>query len=784
MTSDKHAPRRAPRIFPARCRAPRGFLALLLLIVALGSVAVPASAQIPVPAQTPPAAASPSPEEIARLRQTLEDPERRAALIGQLRALEQVETAAEPDEPEGIGTRLLTLLSERLDGLGREAALAGDVLVNAPQGLRWLERQAADPAQRAAWGWLAAGLALVVVVGQAARLVAIRTLRRPREMLAARPVHSVIAKVPLLLVRALFDLAPIVAFAAAGFGVLALFDPPPVVRVLGVTFLNASIFVQLVLLVVRALVAPGSPNLRLLPMGDESAMRLLRWCRTIAITTLYGMFLAEAARRLGLPAQSHGALVTLVGLAVAVMLAALVLQSREAVAGWLRGEIAAAQPLSEAVAEGPPGRRTAGAGRMLRAAGRRVADVWHAVAILYIIVLFGIWALEIRGGLLFVVRATAVTLVVAGVARLAGRLIVRASAALVERMNRRKGHAAWAAGRVRRYVEPTARLLQGMVALAAGMVVLEAWGLDVWGWLQTAIGLRIVASGLSLLLVGAIALAVWEVTNALIERHLATTDRNGRAIQRSARVRTLLPLLRSALLVVILTLVTLITLSELGLNIGPLLAGAGVVGLAVGFGAQTLVKDLITGLFILFEDTISVGDVVNVGGKGGLVEGMNIRTIRLRDFDGTVHTIPFSAVTSVSNMTKDFSYYVFDVAIPYHENADRVVSVLHGIGDELRKDPRFAPLILEPLEVLGVDSFQESAAVIKARIKTLPIQQWNVGRAFNGRMKARFIELGIDFPLPQRTLHIARGAAEALAGMGGEAGAANADRMRRAGAAE
>lgn len=129
------------------------------------------------------------------------------------------------------------------------------------------------------------------------------------------------------------------------------------------------------------------------------------------------------------------------------------------------------------------------------------------------------------------------------------------------------------------------------------------------------------ASGLSLLLVGAIALAVWEVTNGLIERHLATTDRNGRAIQRSARVRTLLPLLRSALLVVLLTLVTLITLSELGLNIGPLLAGAGVVGLAVGFGAQTLVKDVITGLFILFEDTISVGDVVNVGGKGGLVEG-------------------------------------------------------------------------------------------------------------------------------------------------------------------
>ncbi|CAO3435924.1 mechanosensitive ion channel domain-containing protein [Azospirillum argentinense] len=783
MTSDDRAPRLSAARFRA-FRALRGLLALLLLTAALGGLATPASAQIPTPTPPAQAEAAPNPEEIARLRQTLEDPERRAALLGQLRALEQAEAATAPAEPDGIGTRLLSLLSNRLDGLGQEAALAGDALLNAPQGLHWLERQVSDPAQRAAWGWLAAELVLVVVVGQGARLIAIRTLRRPRAMLAARPIHSTLAKVPLLLVRSLFDLAPIVAFAAAGFGVLALFDPPPVVRVLGVTFLNASIFVQIVLLVVRALLAPASPNLRLIPMSDGSALRLLRWCRTIAITTLYGMFLAEAARRLGLPAQSHSALVTLVGLVVAVMLAVLVLQSREAVAARLRGGIAAAQPLSDVVSPVPPGRRAAGAGRMLRAAGRRVADVWHAIAILYIIVLFGIWALEISGGLLFVVQATAVTLVVAGGARLIGRGITRAAAAILERMDRRRGHSAWAAGRLRRYVAPMARLLHAAVAVLGGLVVLSAWGLDVWGWLQTAIGLRIVASGLSLLLVGAIALAVWEVTNGLIERHLATTDRNGRAIQRSARVRTLLPLLRSALLVVLLTLVTLITLSELGLNIGPLLAGAGVVGLAVGFGAQTLVKDVITGLFILFEDTISVGDVVNVGGKGGLVEGMNIRTIRLRDFDGTVHTIPFSAVTSVSNMTKDFSYYVFDVAIPYHENADRVVSVLHGIGDELRKDPRFAPLILEPLEVLGVDSFQESAAVIKARIKTLPIQQWNVGREFNGRMKARFIELGIDFPLPQRTLHIARGAAEMLAGMGGEAGPANAGRMRHAGAAE
>lgn len=137
------------------------------------------------------------------------------------------------------------------------------------------------------------------------------------------------------------------------------------------------------------------------------------------------------------------------------------------------------------------------------------------------------------------------------------------------------------------------------------------------------------------------------------------------------------------------------------------------------------------------------------------MEGITIRTIRLRDFDGTVHTVPFSAVTSISNMTKDFSYYVFDVAVSYREDVDRVVSVLHEIGAGLRADPRFAPLILEPLEVLGIDAFQESTVVVKARIKTLPIQQWNVGREFNGRMKKRFGELGVAIPFPQRILHMA-----------------------------
>ncbi|MBY6263700.1 mechanosensitive ion channel [Azospirillum sp. 412522] len=714
----------------------------------------PAPSPLAAPLATTAPAPEPNPREIGRLIDSLENPDRREALLTQLRALQQAEQAAKPErEAEGLGTRLLTVLSARLDNLGEEVRTTGEVVLNAPQGMRWLQRQALDPARQATWAWLFAELALVLVAGHAVRLVTTRLLGRPRSILAARPFRSAIAKVPLLLVRALMDLAPIAAFAVAGFGVLVLIDPPETVRLLGIAFLNASLFVQVVLLVMRGLLSPRSTNLRLVPMSDAAARRLLVWSRAIAATTVYGLFAAGTARTLGLPEQSYDTLVKLVGLADAVMLAALVLQSRVAVASWLRGEISAAPPVPDREAGTAPAARTTRPGRLLRAAGRRLANVWHAVAILYIVALFGIWALDVEGGLWFVLRATAVSLVATAVARVVGRGIARGARALRRRLDRERS--TWGEQRIKRYVGPGTRLLHWTVAVLAGLVVLDAWGLDVRGSLETALGWRFVASGLAILLVGAIALAVWEVTNAVIERNLATTDRHGHAIQRSARIRTLLPLLRNALMVLLVAFVTLIALSELGLDIAPLLAGAGVVGLAVGFGAQTLVKDVITGLFILFEDTISVGDVVNVGGKGGLVEGITIRTIRLRDFDGTVHTVPFSAVTSISNMTKDFSYYVFDVTVAYREDVDRVVAVLHEIGAGLRADPRFAPLILEPLEVLGVDAFQDSAVLVKARIKTLPIQQWNVGREFNGRMKKRFGELGIAIPFPQRILHIA-----------------------------
>lgn len=250
-----------------------------------------------------------------------------------------------------------------------------------------------------------------------------------------------------------------------------------------------------------------------------------------------------------------------------------------------------------------------------------------------------------------------------------------------------------------------------------------------------------------------VSVILWELASSAIERYLNATDKDGHIVERSARAKTLLPLARNVLLVVMIVVVGMVVLSELGVNIAPLLAGAGVIGLAVGFGAQKLVQDVITGAFILFENTFSVGDVISVGGHAGVVEGMTVRSVRLRDLAGTVHTLPFSSVDKISNLTKDFSYYVNDLGVAYREDTDQVIEVCKEVVEELRADPEYGPDILEPLEVLGVDRFADSAVIVKTRIKTKPIKQWFVGREFNRRLKKRFDALGIEIPFPHQTVY-------------------------------
>jgi small conductance mechanosensitive channel len=221
----------------------------------------------------------------------------------------------------------------------------------------------------------------------------------------------------------------------------------------------------------------------------------------------------------------------------------------------------------------------------------------------------------------------------------------------------------------------------------------------------------------------------------------------------SKRAETLVRLLRQGALIMLWVVAGLIILREVGVEIAPILASAGIVGLAVGFGAQNLVRDVISGFFIILENQVRVGDVAIVNGTGGLVERVNFRTLVLRDLAGVVHIFPNGTITTLSNMTKEWSAYVFEIGIAYKEDTDRVVEIMKRVGAELRADQRFGTLMVDDIEVFGVDQFADSAVIIKGRLRTWPIKQWEVGREYRRRLKQAFDSEGVEIPFPHRSIY-------------------------------
>ena len=310
---------------------------------------------------------------------------------------------------------------------------------------------------------------------------------------------------------------------------------------------------------------------------------------------------------------------------------------------------------------------------------------------------------------------------------------------------------------------------QAIANLAAILIIADIWSINLLAWTTTPAGGQVLAGLLRLALLLVAAVGAFELVGLAIGRMMGQFAERADEPRRRAQIATLSPLLRGITQTAIVIVATLMALSELGVKIGPLLAGAGVVGVALGFGAQTLVKDFLTGIFLIVEDIVSVGDIVRIGDSGGLVEQMTLRTIRLRDFDGTVHVFPYSEAQVLHNLTKSFSYYVFDLQVSYGSDLDAALSIMKRVGARLKSDPDFADKILDPIEVVGVDSLADSGVVLKARIKTEPLQQWNVGREYNRRIKLAFDEAGVEIPFPHLKVVMPERQVSELAGLRGAA---------------
>ncbi|MAX33913.1 MAG: mechanosensitive ion channel protein MscS [Halomonadaceae bacterium] len=291
---------------------------------------------------------------------------------------------------------------------------------------------------------------------------------------------------------------------------------------------------------------------------------------------------------------------------------------------------------------------------------------------------------------------------------------------------------------------------------------MRVWGGSLIGVGQEAAGARIGQALISIGFTLLIAWLAWIFADTAIQRALASSARSrGRRVN-SARAQTITPLIRNVVFATIVVIASIVALANLGVNVTPLLAGAGVIGLAIGFGAQTLVQDLITGIFILVEDSLAIDDFVDLGGHLGTVEGLTLRTVRLRDLDGIVHTITFSQIKSIHNMSRQFGIALMRLRIPHEMKIDDGITLVREVADDLRHDPLMRHHIWSALEMQGIERFEEGAAVLRMRMRTAPVMQWDVARAFNLRFKQRLEEDGLDLAMPRLSVQMEGRGGEAL----------------------
>jgi small conductance mechanosensitive channel len=527
------------------------------------------------------------------------------------------------------------------------------------------------------------------------------------------------------------ELLPLAGFGLVLAGLLALGVPGSKAAMFSAVGLgNGFLFWRAGLSGLDVLLAPTTPSLRLVGLSTPRAVWLRGWASALFGTVFAGFCVVSTAELLGLPGPGATALVRLIALAVHIELALWVWQARHVVARWLCGPREAQGLLADS--------------------RRRLGAVWHWPVIIYVLAIWLAWAGGVPNALGVMLRGLLV--LVAGLAL--GRLVWAGTLLALERLLPHQHHLPEAPqprhpllnARARAYLPLVRTVLGGLVSVLTVLGILQGWGLGMFAWLITDPLSRALLSALvSISLTVGVALTLWEAFNILLQARVEGLTEAGRTRQ-SARLRTLRPMLRTLVGIVVGTVSGLTVLAEIGVNATGLVAGASVIGIAVGFGSQKLVQDVITGLFLLLEDALQVGDYVSVAGLSGVVEHLSIRTIRLRANDGSLNIIPFSSVGTVTNMTRDFSYAVFSVHVDYSADPRAVFALIRDVAADMRADESFGPMIRDDVQIFGVDEFSVNGMVITGRIRTGPGQHWAVRREFYARIKAKLEAAGIAIP--------------------------------------
>ncbi|OLO09534.1 mechanosensitive ion channel protein MscS [Salinicola sp. MH3R3-1] len=498
-------------------------------------------------------------------------------------------------------------------------------------------------------------------------------------------------------------------------------------------FLNAFLLIELFKCALRVLFSSRHEGLRLVSIEAAQARYCNRFLATLAGFVGYGMLVVVPILNTTLsPAfgKAVGVLIMLIALVWSVIV---ILKNRAGVRDMIMTKAEAAQMSAS------------------RVALRLLARIWHVIALLYAVMVFAVTLLHPETALPFVLLATLKTIIYIGIGMLVSGILTQLIGRRINLSDELRQRLPMLESRLNSYIPTLLKIIRAIILIAVVMYTLDAWGVfDLAAWYVSDAGSHTIATVVQVLLILIVAAIVWVGLASLIENFL-NPDTGGGAP--TARAQTLMSLFRNALAITLIIMTVMIILSQIGINIGPLIAGAGVLGLAIGFGAQKLVQDVITGVFIQLENAMNTGDVVTAGGITGTAERVSIRSVAIRDLAGTYHIVPFSSVDTVSNFMREFGNHVGEYGIAYRENIDYAIEQLQAAFDDLQASEEHGHKLLAPMTVAGVVALADSSVNIRVVIKTTPGDQWGVGRAFNRLVKLYFDKAGIEIPFPHTTLY-------------------------------
>lgn len=711
---------------------------LLLLCGPVASEAIAQEAPVSAPASETSAEANEIKSSTEVLIKVLEDPEKRQALIRELKGAEEnaPEVVAEPssgDAANGVDEPITTVLAQYSSAIMADVNASLEKAAHTLAGLSRLFKGEikinADRAIDSALNVLYI-LVSVTVVYWLCQKVFIRFSSRISAKYARR--SWLFRSVVLILLSALDVLTVFLACIVSVVLYLVPFLIFDQEDYLVDAALDAFWTVGLARVALRFVFAPSRPELRLMPFGNDYSNYWYSKLYQLSIFVGFGLLLIVPYVNIVTSFVIGNALRFALLLVATLVLIGLIYRQRDWVAQGIRSY---ARHMSNSLV-----RQTVGS----------FGVVWHWLAMSYVASIFMLWFTRPIDAVEIAVRSTGLSILAIMVGFLISLAITRPIKSGIRLPDAYKRRLPELEGRLNAFLPGILKMLRLVVFISTVLVLLDVWGLTSFTvWLASTEGSAAFGRGLSALIVLAVSFLVWLAVMAWIDLRLRV--RSGHVV--TARERTLFQLFRNAFTMVVLVMATLLALSEVGINIGPLIAGAGVVGLAISFGAQTLVKDVITGAFIQIENAINEGDVVTVAGITGTVERLTVRSVRIRDINGTAHIIPFSSVDMVANFMRDFSYHVAEIGVAYDTDIGKAKAAMEEAFRRLRESDAGSKIIGD-LEMHGVTMFGDSAINVRARVKTLPGEQFSLGRAYNEFIKTVFDEEGIEIPFPQVTYHM------------------------------